>query len=264
MFADDTKMWSKISNLQDCVYLQEDIDKLQEWSKKWLLAFNTTKCKIMRLGNNQIDYQYKLGENNLEETISEKDLGIYIDNKLRLSDHVDAAVNKANRLVGLIRRSYEYLDKDSLVQLYKALVRPHLEYGHVIWPLYFKTDLNKVDNVQRRMTKLMPQIRDLEYPERLWILKLPSIAYRRSRGDMIKVYKLLTGKYSTNEGLLKINRNSSTRGHHLKLEKQRFRLQIRRHFFPIRVVNPWNSLPKHVVLAPALNTFKNRLDRYNR
>ena len=72
MFADDTKMWSKISNLQDCVYLQEDIDKLQEWSKKWLLAFNTTKCKIMRLGNNQIDYQYKMGENNLEETISEK------------------------------------------------------------------------------------------------------------------------------------------------------------------------------------------------
>ena len=59
----------------------------------------------MRLGNNQIDYHYKMGENNLEETISEKDLGI--DNKLRLSDHVHAAVNKANRLVGLIRRSYE-------------------------------------------------------------------------------------------------------------------------------------------------------------
>ena len=150
-----------------------------------------------------------MGENNLEETISEKDLGIYIDNKLRLSDHVDAAVNKANRLVGLIRRSYEYLDRASLVQLYKALVRPHLKYGHVIWPLCFKTDLNKVENVQRRMTKLIPQVRDLEYPERLWILKLLSIAYRRSRGDIIEVYKLLTGKYSTNEGLLKINRHSS-------------------------------------------------------
>ena len=88
-------------------------------------------------------------------------------NELSLSDHVDAAMNKANRLVGLIRRSYEYLDRDSLVQLYKALVRLHLEYGHVIWPLCFKTDLNKVENVQRRMTKLIQQIRDLEYPERL-------------------------------------------------------------------------------------------------
>ena len=89
----------------------------------------------------------------------------------------------------LIRRSYEHLDGDSLVQLYKALawlVRPLLEYGHVIRPLCIKTDLNKVENVQRRMTKLVPQIRDLEYP----------------------VYILLTGKYSTNEGLLKINRNS--------------------------------------------------------
>ena len=132
-------------------------------------------------------------------------------------------MNKANRLVGLVRRSYEHLHEDSLVQLYNALVRPHLEYEHVIWPLCFKTDLNKVENEQRRMTKLIPQIRDLEYPERLQILKLPSIAYRISRGDMIDVYKLLTGKYSTNEGLLTINRNSSTRGHHLKLQKQRFR-----------------------------------------
>ena len=102
------------------------------------------------------------------------------------------------------------------------------------------------------MTKLIPQIRDLEYPERLRILKLPSIAYRRSRGDMIEVYKLLTVKFSTNDGLLKNNRHSSTRGHHLKLEKQQFRLQIRRHSFPIRVLNLWNSLPKHVVLAPTL------------
>ena len=158
----------------------------------------------MRLGNSQIDYQYKMGENDWEETISEKDRGINIDKKLRLSDHVDATVNKANRLVGLIRRSYEHLDGDSLVQLYKALVRPNLEYGHVIWQLCFKTNLNKVENVQRRMTRLIPQIRDLEYPERLRILKLPSIAYRRSWGDMIEVYKLLTEKYSTNKGLLKI------------------------------------------------------------
>ena len=82
MFADDTKMWSKISNRQDHVYLQEDVDKLQKWSKKWRLVFNITKCKIMRLGNNQTDNQYKMGDNNLEETTSETDLGIFIDNKL--------------------------------------------------------------------------------------------------------------------------------------------------------------------------------------
>ena len=97
------------------MYIQEEINKLQKWSKKWFIAFNITKCKIIRLGNNQTNYQYKMGENNLEETTSEKYLGIYIDNKLWLSDHVDAAVNKANRLMGLIRRSYEHLDGDSLV-----------------------------------------------------------------------------------------------------------------------------------------------------
>ena len=192
----------------------------------WLLAFNITKCQLMRLGNNHTDYQYKICEIYLEETTSEKDLRIYIDNKLRLSDHIDAAVNEANRLVGLIRRSYEHLDGDSLVQLHKAFVRPHLEYGHVIWPLRFKTNLYKVENVQKRMTKLIPQIRDLEYPERLRILKLPSIAYRRNMGDMIEFYKLL-----------KINRNSSTRGHHKKLENQQFRLQIRKKNYGIRFPN---------------------------
>ena len=171
------------------------------------------------------------------KTTSEKDLRIYIDNKLRLSDHVDAAVNEANRLAGLIRRSYEHLDGDSLVQLHKAFVRPYLEYGHVIWPLRFKTSLYKVENVQKRTTKLIPQIRDLEYPERLRILKLPSIAYRRNMGDMIEFYKLLTGKYNTIKELLKINRNSSTRGHHKKLENQQLRLQIRNIFCGIRFQN---------------------------
>ena len=69
-------------------------------------------------GNNQTDNQYKMSENNLEETTSEKDLRIFIENKSGLSNHIDAALNRANRLMGLIRRSYEHLDGDSLVQLY--------------------------------------------------------------------------------------------------------------------------------------------------
>ena len=104
----------------------------------------------------------------------------------------------------------------------KALVRPHLEYGQVIWPLYFKTDLNKVENVQRKRTKLIAQIGDQEYSEKLRILKLPSTTHQRSRGDMIEVYKLLTGKYSTNERLMKINRNSSTK----KIRELRLKLLL--------------------------------------
>ena len=263
MFADDTKIYSQILSVKDCEDLQIDLEALQKWSEKWLLNFNSSKCKALRLGKNSPDFNYRMGQNLLEETEMEKDLGILIDKNLRLTKHTEAQVGKANKLVGLIRRSYEHLDADSLVQLYKALVRPHLEYGHIIWPLTYKTDLRKVENVQRSVTKMIPRLRGrpMSYEQRLETLKLPSIAYRRCRGDMIEVYKLLYGKYTTNSDLLRI-KVSTTRGHNLKLEKQRFRLSIRKHSFPVRVVTPWNSLPKSVVTSPTMNTFKNRIDKH--
>ena len=104
----------------------------------------------------------------------EKDLGIHVDNKLRLIDHAEIAAAKANK----IRRSYEYLNAVSLKSLYRptSLVRPHLKYGHTVWPLNYKTDLTLVENVQHRTTKLVPALKDLEYTDRLKQLDLPSMA----------------------------------------------------------------------------------------
>ena len=93
------------------------------------------------------------------------------------------------------------------------------------------------------------------------MLKLPSIAYRRARGDMVEVYKHLHNKYSTNEDLLKLATNRN-RGNSLKLAKQQVRLNVRRYFFSTRVTAYWNSLPDSVVTAPSLNSFKNRLDKF--
>ena len=157
IFADDTKIYRKIATENDCVKLQKDLDILQEWSSKWLLSFNAKKCKVMRLGGQHPDFIYKMINNtdvtDLEFTEMEKDLGIHVDNKLRLRDHAEIAAAKANKILGLIRRSYEYLDAVSLKSLYTSLVRPHLEYGHTVWPLNYKMDLTLVENVQHRATK---------------------------------------------------------------------------------------------------------------
>ena len=195
IFADDTKIYRKIATENDCIELQKDMDILQEWSNKWLLRFNADKCKVMRLGGQHPEYTYKMTNSNetteLEFTEIEKDLGIHVDNKLRLRDHAEIAVAKANKILGLIRRSYEYFDADSLKSLYTSLVRPHLEYGHTVWPLNYKTDHTLVENVQHRATKLVPALKDLKYTDRLKQLDLPSMAYRRYRGDMIEVYEYL-------------------------------------------------------------------------
>ena len=110
---------------------------------------------------------------------------------------------------------------------------------------------------------MVPGLSHLSYEERLKILKLPTLSYRRARGDMIEVYKLLNGKYyyDTSE-LLKLNENATTRGNSKKLFKPRAKLDIKKFSFSHRVVESWNSLPDCVITAPSVFAFENRLDKY--
>ena len=80
-------------------------------------------------------------------------------------------------------------------QLFTAIVRPHLEYANAVWNPFLQKHIISVENVQRRATKMVPGLRDLSYEARLRALKLPTLAYRRYRGDMIEMYKLSHGLY---------------------------------------------------------------------
>ena len=98
--------------------------------------------------------------------------------------------------------------------LYKALVRPHLEYANSVWNPYKKKHITALKNVQRRATKFIPGLTDMTYENRLRKLKLPTLAYRRTRGDMIEAFKLSSGFYDTAlPSLLEIHKDIRTRGH---------------------------------------------------
>ena len=150
------------------------------------------KCKVLHLGRRNLHYEYNMGDLTLETATEEKDLGVIIeslDDKLKFDKHTEAQVNKANKVLGLIQRSFETLDKETLVWLFKALVRPHLEYCNTVtYPVYEK-DAKLLEGVQRRATKMVPEMKNYDYANRLKKLALPSLAYRRKRGDMIEVYK---------------------------------------------------------------------------
>ena len=137
MFADDTKLYASVKNTEDSRSLQNDINRLEEWAKIWQIRFNATKCKVMHLGRENIHFQYHMTyyseQITLEETSVEKDLGVYVDKDLNINYHIQQGIAKANKLLGLIRRSMKYLNNESLKCLYTSLVRPHLEYGNVIW-----------------------------------------------------------------------------------------------------------------------------------
>ena len=111
-----------------------------------------------------------------------------IDPTLKFSRHVGKVASKANKIVGLIRRTFHCIDEDMFCPLFKALVRPHLEYGNCVWCPQLKRDIATIEKVQRRATKLVPSLRDLPYAARLERLNLPTLAFRRLRGDMIQVF----------------------------------------------------------------------------
>ena len=114
--------------------------------------------------------------------------------------------------------------------------------------------------MQRRATKMVPELRNLEYADRLRAIKLPSIYYRRARGDMIEVYKYLHRQYNVEEVPLLLDEIRVTREHSRRLKKERAETRQRGNHFRHRTVNRWNSLTEEVVSVPSLNSFKSRLD----
>ena len=140
-------------------------------------------------------------------------------------------------------------------------MRPLLEYGNLIWGPFYILDQRLVENVQRRATRLVPGIGHLSYTDRLRTLHIPSLAYRRKRGDMLLLYQMFQGHIDLNiPDFFALARYSSTRGHSRKIFKSRFSCRARSTFFSIRAISDWNSLPDYIINAPSISSFKEQLD----
>ena len=186
IFADDAKVFSMVS--QDST-LQTDLDNLVKWSELWQLPFNYGKCKCLHLGKNNQGNSYYMNGKCLSHVENEKDLGVIIDKELKFHKQSAAAVMKANRVLGLIKKTFTTKSEATIPLLYMTLVRPHLEYANTIWGPHYKEDQKMVENVQRRATKMISSIKNLPYEARLRYLNLPSLQHRRKRGDMIRPIK---------------------------------------------------------------------------
>ena len=139
MISDSSLMIPKIFTRSDLPgatdSLQADLDKLQNWSQEWLLRFHPEKCHVMKLGRNKSDTNYIMKKTNSDGSINsillaesevEKDLGVHIDNNLNFKEHVQKTTARANKIVGVIRRTFDFLTEGMFVQLFKSLVRPIL------------------------------------------------------------------------------------------------------------------------------------------
>ena len=273
MFADDTKIYLPLTSDNSIDELVSDLNYLQSWAEKMQMKFHPKKCKVMHIGKNNPcrDYTMLNSDNTphvLEVTQVEKDLGVYIDYQLKFSDHCQEKVNKANKVLGFIRHTFKHLNKETFMLLYKSLVRPHLEFGSSIWSPKHKYNIDAIERVQRRATKLIPELKELSYTDRLRNLNLETLSYRRTRADLLETYRIFTNQHHVNRDthcsqcptkqMLATSLSTATRGHSMKLQIQPS-AGARQNFFETRVCKVWNKLSEKTVSSKNVDIFKNNL-----
>ena len=260
-FADDTKIYGPVASDEEISIIQQDLNRAFSWSQDWQMLFNASKCKCLHVGHANKRHVYTLGDQEITASSEERDLGVLMTENLSPSHHIAKIVKKANQVVGTIKRTYEDRSMKNLVPLYKTLVRPHLEYCVQAWRPYLQQDINNIEGVQRRMTKLMRGCEGDEYVHRLKRTKLISLEMRRLRSDLIEVFKIMHNMEGLKaEDFFKMRRNNGLRGHGFTIAKQYSRLNCRKFFFSQRVVEEWNKLPPVAVNAETINGFKNQVD----
>ena len=197
LYADDCKLIGVVEEEADLEQIQADIDSLQLWAKTWQMSFNYDKCKVMQFAkkNKEHEYTMDLGPevhpHKIEKSLVERDLGLMVSSDLKWVTQVDKATKAAKAIIAQIKNSFTYFDAELVRLLYVSLVRPHLEFEVPVWNPYFKKDIEKLEEIQQRATRLVPTLKKREYLDRLNKLRLTTLETRRKRGDLIQFYKIL-------------------------------------------------------------------------
>ena len=207
-------------------------DKMAASGSYDLVTFNVGKCQCLHTGHGNEDAQYTMGGTVLNSALKEKDLGLTISADMKVSEHCGIAAAKGNQILGLIRRNIVYKEKELIIPLYKTIVRPHLEYCIQAWRPYRKKDIDMLERVQRRATKMIPKLRNINFEMRLKECGLITLETRRLRGDQIEVFKILNGYEDIDRNIFfTVKEERRTRGHGVTLAKKQCRLDIRKFSF---------------------------------
>jgi hypothetical protein len=200
LFADDIKIFRVIKSPDDCNRLQSDIDSVQGWCIANFMELNISKTNVIYFSRktNTLIYDYKLRQSSITRADSIKDLGVFIDFKLRFHNYVDYIFSQCIKLLGLVSTlTFSFSSLDCLYMLYFTLVRSKLEYASVVWNSIKTIDANKLERIQQKFTgpcyRFLPHVH-YSYANALEYLNLHTFRKRRYHLDAlfhIHVYRRL-------------------------------------------------------------------------
>ena len=264
LYADDSKIYFSFNSNMNNNLLIEDMKLVFDWASKNQLKIAFQKSAILHFGRGNNTGDLILGDISIPNEEVMKDLGVWISNDLKFSNHINKMAKSCFQMTNLMFLSFETQIRPFLVNLFKTFVRSKLEYASEVWSPSIYKDIDLIESVQRRFTKRIPGCRNLSYPERLKLCNLESLELRRLKSDLVFVYKLIHNLVDIPfEDFLKYSNSSSIRGNETRLLVQGSRLKIREDFFSNRVVKVWNSLDQNVVSSKTLYSFRSKLDKYN-
>jgi len=245
VFADDMKVYVRVTGSTDLIRLQSALDLLTDWASKWQLQLSVDKCFTLNLGKPKCDVTLHIDSNILPVVQTCRDLGVTVCSDLAPAMHIDQIVAKAHQRANNILRCFVSRDPQSLTRAFITYVRPLLEYNSIIWSPYLKQDIDRIEQVQRRFSKRLRGLRTYTYENRLKLLNLPSLELRRLQNDLAWCYRIVFGLtvLKFNE-FFEWNPATQTRGHAFKLYKRSCMHRSRAVFFSERVINVWNQLPE--------------------
>lgn len=266
LFADDLKTIINPNNEES---VKDMLNKLEKWENIWMLKFNPNKCKVMHLQYNENPCkEYVFNNVVLDSVESEKDLGVLTCSSLKWNEQVKACISKANKMVAWVTRNLILRDRNVMLNVYKTVIRPHLEYCVQLWSPPAQHGnwamIIELENVQRRFTRLINGIGTLPYSERLEALNLTTLAERRIRGDLIETFKIVNGLVSYGSNIFKLSRSGSKLISNPSSSRDRQVRKLVDSFLSERVIGYWNKLPYSVRDSPNIESFKVNLEKYKK
>ena len=266
LFADDCVIYKKITSQEDGISLQQDLDRLQQWERDWLMEFHPQKCQLLRITNKRQPTQteYKIHGHTLDNVEEAKYLGITIQRCLNWNTHISNITKKANSTKAFLQRNMSQCSTKAKAACYEYLVRPLLEYACTTWDPWTKKNIDKIEAVQRRAARFVmgDYSRYSSVTAMLSKLNWSSLSERRARFKAIMMHRIVNHQVAINPEEYLTPSTAPSRGHTNKYLLPYARTQVFKYSFFPSAIKIWNAIPEEVINQETIEAFKRSIQKH--